>query len=147
VVDDQDLVSGREFPQVPGLIPGDPDIGVDGPGIDPEGPGGDVRVLQGFGMHQEEAPEELPTSIPSPGARLLQVSTQTRSPMPKGLRRVILAVVKVTGIEASFTRRAIFLITAGAALVTTRPSTPVSSIPRAVRAPSSSLTSTKMLRL
>jgi hypothetical protein len=106
VIDHQDFVPGRQFPQVPGLVARHPDIGVHRPGVDPEGPGGDVRIFQGFGMHQEQAPEELPTSIPSPRPRLLQVSTQTRSPMPRGFREVILAVVSATGGEASFTRRA-----------------------------------------
>ena len=55
VINHQDFVPGRKFPQIPGFIPGNPDIGVYGAGVDPEGAGGDVRVFQGFGVNQEEA--------------------------------------------------------------------------------------------
>ena len=55
------------------------------------------------------------------------------------------AVESGSGNDASFTRRAMRLMTPASAVATTRPSTPFSRTPRAVRADSGSLTSTKML--
>jgi hypothetical protein len=45
--------------------------------------------------------QKLPTSSPSPGAKLSQRSTQTRSPRPSGTTSVTAALLKVTQLSAS----------------------------------------------
>ena len=54
VIDDEDFVAGLEVGQIFRLIAGSKSVSVNGAGVDPEGSGGDIRIINGFGVHEKE---------------------------------------------------------------------------------------------
>jgi hypothetical protein len=83
------------------------------------------------------ADEVLPTSSPSPSSKRVQVSTQTRSPMPSGRIAVTVNGTSGTRSPSPFTSVATRRTASGSFVASTTPATPFSSAPRASRASSS----------
>ena len=53
-IDNQDFVAGLEIGKIFRLIAGSKSVSVNGAGVDPEGSRCDIRIVNGFGMHEKE---------------------------------------------------------------------------------------------